>query len=83
MQNKKEIYCPHCGEKIFFCLDEWGYTPIHLHCQKDNINIGATSFKKCIELLQKYNKPKTYIEFYNNKIQLLILEGKVIIDINK
>ena len=39
MQNEKEIYCPRCGEKVFFCIDEWGHTPIHLHCKKDNINI--------------------------------------------
>lgn len=80
MLNKKEIYCPSCGEKIFFCLDEWGYTPIHLHCKKDNINIGATSFEKCIQLLIKYHTPKTYIEFYNNEIKFLHINGEVIIN---
>ena len=61
--------CPNCGNKVYFGLDEWGYTPIHLHCDNCNINIGATSFKECIELLKNYHKPKTHIEFYCGKIQ--------------
>ena len=76
MQN--DIICPSCGDKCYFCLDEWGHTPIHLHCDKCNINIGSTSFKKCIDLLQKYNKQKTYLEFYYNEIKLLFEEGKKI-----
>ena len=61
--------CPNCGNDIYFCLDEWGHTPFHLHCDNCDINIGATSFNKCIELLKDYHKPKTYAEFYCGKIQ--------------
>ena len=63
--------CPNCGNDIYFCLDEWGHTPFHLHCDNCDINIGATSFNKCIELLKDYHKHKTYIEFYHHKIQYM------------
>ena len=60
MQNDIDIICPSCGGKCYFCLDiclnEWGFVPIHLHCDKCNINIIGTSFKECIDLLQKHNK---------------------------
>ena len=64
-----EERCPNCNNKLTFGLDEWGHTPFHLHCDNCDINIGATSFNKCIELLKDYHKPKTYIEFYYGKIQ--------------
>lgn len=78
MQNDV-ILCPSCNNECYFCLDEWGHTPFHLHCDKCNINIGSTSFKKCINLLQKYHKPKTYLEFYQDEIKLLFEEGEKII----
>ena len=80
MQNKEKIICPNCGEYCHFYLDEWGYTPIHLHCRKDKINIGATSFKKCIELLFSYHEPETCLEFFNNKIQWMHVGKKEVID---
>ena len=60
-----DIQCPNCGELVYFCFDEWGHTPFHLHCNKCDINIGASSFEQTIELLKKYHKPHTLIEFYN------------------
>ena len=71
--------CPNCENKIYFCIDEWGHTPFHLHCDKCNINIGSISINKCIDLLKQYHKPKTYLEYYHNNIKLLIEEGKKII----
>lgn len=78
MQNDI-IICPTCSSECYIGLDEYGRTPFHLHCEKCNINIGATSIKKCIELLQKYHKPKTWIEFYCNEIKVLNENGKFII----
>ena len=74
------ILCPNCNDRVFYCLDEWGYTPIHLHCDNCDINIGATSFNKCNELLEQYHKKRTYIEYFNNKIHFLSEEGEIIID---
>lgn len=42
----KDILCPNCKNKMYFCLDEWGYTPWHLHCNFCKINIGTNSQKK-------------------------------------
>lgn len=67
------MICPTCGSECFFCLDEWGYTPWHLHCEKCHINIGGTSQKICEDLLKEYNQPYTYLEYYNHKIQLLMI----------
>lgn len=61
--------CPNCNNEIYFCLDEMGYAPIHLHCDNCDINIGATSFNKCIELFKDYHKPKTYIEYYYDTVK--------------
>lgn len=74
------ILCPNCGEETYFCFDEWGYTPFHLHCKKCEINIGATSIQKCKELLVDHHKPQTYIEYYNGEIQLLFEEGRRVIN---
>lgn len=74
MMNEKLI-CPACGSELFFALDEWGHTPWHLHCKNCQINIGSNSIKKAIELIQTYHKPKTWIEFYGGKIQVLHEEG--------
>ncbi len=79
MQNNA-ILCPNCKKEIFYCYDEWGCTPIHLHCRECGINIGATSFEKSNELLKKYHKKETYIEYYNNKIQFLSEEGRIVIN---
>ena len=76
----KDIICPNCKNKMFFCYDEWGYTPAHLHCDNCHINIGATSFQKCIDLLQEYHQPQTYMEYYKNNIQWLMINGKEIIN---
>lgn len=39
----KFIICPNCQNKMKFYLDEWGYTPWHLHCEVCNINIGTSN----------------------------------------
>ena len=78
MPNK--LQCPICGSQIRFSIDEWGHTPIHLHCYTCDINIGAKSFNKCEELLQKYNKPHTYLEYYFNDIQLLLENHQLLIN---
>jgi DNA-directed RNA polymerase subunit M/transcription elongation factor TFIIS len=73
MQN--DLICPKCKNHLYFNLDEWGRTPWHLHCSKCHINIGVDKLKKAIELIQKYNKKDTYLEYYDNDIQIL-WEGK-------
>ena len=81
INNKRKIdYCPNCNSEIFFCLDEWGYTPLHLHCDKCNIDIGCTSFEKAIELLQDNHDKNTYIEYYNDEIKFKTINDKIIID---
>ena len=74
MQN--DLICPKCKNPLYFNLDEWGRTPWHLHCDSCHINIGVTNKQKAIELIKQYNKKYTYIEYYNNNIQLLFEEGK-------
>lgn len=63
------MICPNCKEDIRICLDEWGYTPFHIHCFNCNINIGAPSIKKCIDLFREYHTPGIWIEYYKNQIQ--------------
>lgn len=75
----KDILCPNCKNKIYFCLDEWGYTPWHLHCKTCDINIGTTSQKKTVELLNEFHDLHTWIEFYNGTIQILNIDGKYLI----
>lgn len=79
MQNEIHM-CPNCKREIYFCFDEWGHTPCHLHCDICDINIGSTSFNKCLDLLKDYHKPKTYIEYYCQEIKLLYEDGKLIIN---
>ena len=74
--QKTDLICPKCKNPLYFCLDEWGRTPWHLHCDNCHINIGVNKPKKAIELIQKYNKKDTYLEYYNNDIQILFEEGK-------
>jgi len=81
MIDKNKLICPACGSELFFALDEWGRTPWHLHCQKCQINIGTNSMEKAIELIQEYHQPDTWIEYYDNKIQVLFEKGKYIIKI--
>ena len=76
----KMLYCPTCQEKVHFHLDEWGYTPWHLHCENCNINIGMSSLKKAEELLSKYHTPNTWVEYYGNAVQILNIDGKYIIN---
>ena len=72
-----ELLCPRCKKNIlYFGLDEWWRIPWHLHCDNCHINIGVTKPKKAIELIQKYNKKNTYLEYYDNDIQILFEEGK-------
>lgn len=68
----KEIRCPNCNSLMYFYLDEWGRTPWHLHCNNCRINIGTTNKDKAIELVKTHHEPNTYIEYYDNKIQLLL-----------
>lgn len=78
MQN--DLICPNCNSLLYYCLDEWGYTPWHLHCKNCSINIGATSIDKTIKLFQIYHKPNTWIEYYNNNIQILFQDNQKIIN---
>ena len=71
-----KIICPTCKNECYMCLDEWGHTPFHLHCNKCSINIGATSPDKCIELLMEYHKPYTWLEYYQGDIQILYEKRK-------
>ncbi len=80
MQNKKIIVCPNCSNKCYICLDEWGRTPWHIHCNFCNINIGVTNIQKGISLLEKYHKPNTYLEFYSNQIKFLAINGEELIN---
>jgi len=80
MQNKKTIICPNCNNECYILLDEWGRTPWHIHCDFCHINIGVTSIKKGISLLEKYHQPNTYLEFYSNQIQLLVVNGEELIN---
>ena len=72
--------CPNCNSKYYFCFDEWGNTPYHLHCDTCKINIGATSEHKAEELLLEHHKRDTYLEFYNHAIHFLIEEGVEVIN---
>lgn len=74
------MICPNCNKEVIFYFDEWGHTPYHLHCNNCGINIGSQSIKKCEELLQKYHKSYTYIEYYMNNIQFLYINGEEIIN---
>lgn len=74
------ILCPNCNNEIYYRLDDFGRAPVHLHCDNCKINIGATSFKKCKELLEQYHNKNTYIEYYSNKIQFLSKEGRIVIN---
>lgn len=75
MQN--DLICPKCKKPLYFYLDEWGRTPWHLHCNFCHINIGTNKQQKAIELIQKYNKKDTYLEYYDNDIQVLWEERKL------
>ena len=76
-----QIECFNCEKQIYFCYDEFGCTPYHLHCAQCDINIGAPSPQKAVELFLLHHKPHTLIEFYSNKIILQIEEGRKIIDL--
>lgn len=78
--NHMQGRCPNCNSKYYFCFDEWGPTPYHLHCDTCHINIGANSQRKTEELLYEYHKKNTYIEYYNDEIKILIEEGVKKID---
>ncbi len=81
MKTLNEVFCcPNCNTEVKFLLDGFGHTPCHLHCDVCKINIGATSFGKTYELLLEYNKPSTYIEYYNNEIKYMVEDGKEIIN---
>lgn len=69
MQN--DLICPKCKKPLYFNLDEWGRTPWHLHCDFCHINIGTDNRQKAVELIQKYNKKDTYLEYCDNDIQVL------------
>ena len=75
MQN--DLICPKCKKPLYFNLDEWGRTPWHLHCDFCHINIGTDKEQKAVELIQKYNKKDTYLEYYDNDIHVLWEEKKL------
>ena len=66
----KEIICPNCYNLCYILIDEWGRTPWHLHCNNCNINIGIDKLSRIEDIFQKHHKPNTYIEYYEDKIQL-------------
>lgn len=76
----EKIICPNCQNELHFCLDEWGYTPWHLHCDCCNINIGATSCVQALNLIQKYHSLNTWIEYYAREIQILCIDGEYVIN---
>ena len=78
-RTNKIIICPNCGNECFYCLDEWGRTPWHLHCSTCKINIGSDGFYLCEDLLKEYHEPNTYLEYYSKKIHYLHINGKEII----
>ena len=67
---EKNIICPNCNGECYILLDGYGRTPYHIHCNNCKINIGTNNIEKGIDLLKKYHKKGTYIEFYSNKIQI-------------
>lgn len=83
-QKYKKYYCPVCNNQLVFCIDEWGFTPSHTHCDICDINIGASSIEEGYKLIQKYNKPHTKLEYIHRGkeelILLLIEDGKLIIN---
>lgn len=54
----KFIICPNCLNKMKFYLNEWGYTPWHLHCKVCNINIGTNNQKKNNRFNTKISSPR-------------------------
>lgn len=66
------LICPNCNSPLYWCLDGFGRTPWHLHCGKCAINIGVNKQNKAIELIKEHHKQGTYIEYYDNDIQILI-----------
>ena len=78
MQNK--IICPSCGGECYYNLDMYGRTVWHLHCDNCRITINVNNREKGIELLQAYHQPHTYLDYYENMIQCLIIDNKIIID---
>ena len=78
MLNK--IICPSCGGECYYNLDMYGRTVWHLHCDNCHITINVNDRKKGVELLQTYHQPHTYLDYYSNKVQLLIVDNKIIID---
>lgn len=76
----EKIICPNCNKETFYCLDEWGRTPFHLHCDKCYINIGATSIRECKELFKDFHEPCTQMEYYNKRIQYLAIKGEELIN---
>jgi len=58
-----KMICPNCNKEMYWGLDEFGHTPWHLHCENCDINIGVNKPSKAIELIKKYHKPHTYIEY--------------------
>ena len=53
--NKIEKYCPCCKEPMYLCLDEWGRTMWHWHCNDCNINIGTEHTYDIDKIIQTYD----------------------------
>ena len=78
MQDK--IICPSCGGECYYNLDMYGRTVWHLHCDNCHITINVNNRKKGVELLQTYHQPHTYLDYYNNRIEFLVINHETIID---
>lgn len=77
---KKDKTCPICGGLLAYCFDEWGHTPLHLHCLDYNIDIGSTRHEDNIRLLKENHVKDTFIEYWSNTIQEHLVEDTVIVD---
>ena len=78
--TKIEKYCPCCNNPMYLCLDEWGRTMWHWHCDNCHINIGTEHTYDIDKIIQNYDCQKNmYLEFYNNKIQELCINGKELV----
>lgn len=78
MENKK-ILCPCCNKEMTLSIDSWGKTPFHFHCSDCKINIGITYIPKIFNFLSNI-KQNTWIEYYDNDIQVWYENEKMVIN---
>lgn len=64
----QNIYCPICRNEMYIGLDEWGYTPFHLHCTKCDINIGMRKLSDIDKWIKYPLKKHIYIEDFPEEL---------------